>query len=97
MAVSTNAFRADYARRKFEVLKLQVQPYREAVEQLKTVQRKHIAPVDHLMEELYARYGKLAGTPVDMHAIEHHHFAFTLSNQLAFHAALVRAPENLSS
>ena len=34
-----------------------VQPYREAVEQLKTVQRKHIAPVDHLMEELYARYG----------------------------------------
>jgi serine/threonine protein kinase len=49
--------RGDEARRRFETLKLQVEPYREAVEQLKAVQRKHIAPVDHLMEELYSRYG----------------------------------------
>jgi hypothetical protein len=36
----------------------------------------------------YARYAELAGEPVDLAAIQHHHFAFTLSNQLAFHAAL---------
>lgn len=49
--------KGDEARRKYETLKLQVEPYREAVEQLKAVQRKHIGPVDHLMEELYTRYG----------------------------------------
>ena len=48
--------KGDEVRRKYETLKLAVEPYREAVEQLKTVQRKHIAPVDHLMEELYNRY-----------------------------------------
>jgi serine/threonine protein kinase len=53
---------ADEVRRKYETLKLAVMPYREAVEQLKEVQRKHIAPVDHLMEELYSRYG--AGDPI---------------------------------
>lgn len=51
------AGRGDENRRKFETLKVQVEPYREAVDQLKAVQRKHIAPVDHLMEELYNRYG----------------------------------------
>lgn len=54
--------RGEEARRRFETLKLQVEPYREAVEQLKAVQRKHITPVDHLMEELYHRYG--AGEPL---------------------------------
>lgn len=49
--------RGDEVRRRFEVLKLQVEPYRAAVEQVKAVQKKHIAPVDHLMEELYTRYG----------------------------------------
>ena len=43
-------------------------------------------------ERLYERYGELAGAPVDLDAIEHHHFAFTLSNQLAFHAALADPP-----
>jgi hypothetical protein len=43
-------------------------------------------------EHLYARYGELAGRPVDIEAIEHHHIAFTLSNQLAFHAALADPP-----
>lgn len=42
--------------------------------------------------ELYARYSELAGSPVDLAAIEHHHIAFTLSNQLAFHAALANPP-----
>ncbi len=42
--------------------------------------------------QLYARYGELAGQPVDLEAIEHHHIAFTLSNQLAFHAALADPP-----
>jgi hypothetical protein len=43
-------------------------------------------------EQLYARYADLAGRPVDIEAIEHHHIAFTLSNQLAFHAALADPP-----
>lgn len=38
--------------------------------------------------ELYRRYGELRGEPVDLAAIEYHHFAFTMSNQLSFHAAL---------
>ncbi len=43
-------------------------------------------------QQLYARYGELAGHPVDLEAIELHHIAFTLSNQLAFHAALAAPP-----
>ena len=42
--------------------------------------------------QLYARYGELAGAPVDIDAIRHHHVAFTLSNRLAFHAALADPP-----
>lgn len=38
--------------------------------------------------ELYARYAQLTGVPVDLRAIERHHFAFSLTNQLAFSAAL---------
>jgi serine/threonine protein kinase len=49
--------KGDEVRRKYETLKLAVEPYREAVEQVKSVQKKHISPVDHLMEELYCRYG----------------------------------------
>jgi aminoglycoside phosphotransferase (APT) family kinase protein len=41
---------------------------------------------------LYAKYEELRGTPVDIDAIKHHHFAFTLSNQLAFHSALADPP-----
>jgi hypothetical protein len=40
------------------------------------------------MNVLYDRYAARGGHPVDIDAIQHHHFAFTLSNQLAFHAAL---------
>lgn len=43
-------------------------------------------------DQLYARYGELSGRPVDLEAIELHHIAFTLSNQLAFHAALADPP-----
>ena len=42
--------------------------------------------------ELYERYEELSGTPVDLDAIRHHHFAFTLANQLAFHGALADPP-----
>lgn len=38
--------------------------------------------------KLYDRYGELAGEPVDLDAIQRHHFMFTLSNQLPFSAAL---------
>jgi hypothetical protein len=37
---------------------------------------------------MYERYAKVSGTPVDIEAIQHHHLSFTLTNQLAFHAAL---------
>lgn len=37
---------------------------------------------------LYARYEELSGRPVDLDALMRHHFAFTLSNELAFSAAL---------
>ena len=37
---------------------------------------------------LYDKYAACAGHPVDLTAVQHHHIAFTLSNQLAFHAAL---------
>ena len=49
--------RGDDVRRRFDALRTQVEPYRAAVEQVRAVQKKHIAPVDHLMEELYTRYG----------------------------------------
>lgn len=40
------------------------------------------------MNRLYAEYETRGGVPVDLHAVQHHNFAFTLSNQLAFHCAL---------
>ncbi|MEE2662963.1 MAG: phosphotransferase family protein [Myxococcota bacterium] len=42
--------------------------------------------------ELYDRYAEITGEPVDIAAIQHHHLAFTLTNQLAFHAALADPP-----
>jgi aminoglycoside phosphotransferase (APT) family kinase protein len=44
------------------------------------------------MNVLYDQYAKHSGAPVDVDAIMHHHLAFTLSNQLAFHAALAQPP-----
>jgi len=41
---------------------------------------------------LYERYSELSGTLVDLDAIRHYHFAFTLANQLAFHGALADPP-----
>jgi hypothetical protein len=41
---------------------------------------------------LYERYEQVSGRPVDIDAVRHHHFAFTLSNQLAFHSALADPP-----
>ena len=38
--------------------------------------------------KLYDRYAELRGEPVDLDAIRLHHFAFALTNQLAFGAAL---------
>ena len=38
--------------------------------------------------ELYDRYSEITGEPVDLDAIQRHHFAFTLSNQMPFGAAL---------
>jgi serine/threonine protein kinase len=49
-------------RRKHEALLKMAEPYREAVEAVRRIQRQHIGPVDHLMEELYQRYGK--GDPI---------------------------------
>jgi hypothetical protein len=43
---------------------------------------------------LYQRYAELSGTPVDVDAIRHHHFAFCLANQLAFHGALADPPSD---
>jgi aminoglycoside phosphotransferase (APT) family kinase protein len=42
--------------------------------------------------ELYDRYSNLTGKPVDVPALQRHHFAFTLTNQLAFSAALRNPP-----
>jgi aminoglycoside phosphotransferase (APT) family kinase protein len=42
--------------------------------------------------ELYARYEELSGRPVDLRAVQLHHFAFTLTNQLVFGAALREPP-----
>lgn len=39
-------------------------------------------------KRLYARYEALSGKPVDLDALMRHHFAFTLTNELAFSAAL---------
>ncbi|MDJ0847145.1 MAG: phosphotransferase family protein [Myxococcota bacterium] len=44
-------------------------------------------------ERLYRRYEEVRGEPVDRAAIQYHHLAFTLSNQLAFHAALADPPQ----
>lgn len=41
---------------------------------------------------LYDHYEKTVGEPIDRRAIQYHHFCFTLSNQLAFHAALAEPP-----
>jgi hypothetical protein len=43
-------------------------------------------------KRMYAKYEELSGTEVDLEAIQHHHLAFTLSNQLAFHSALADPP-----
>lgn len=40
------------------------------------------------MDRLYSVYEARGGFRVDLAAVQHHHFAFTLSNQLAFHSAL---------
>jgi len=45
--------------------------------------------------DLYARYEELSGAPVDIPALQRHHFGFALTNQLAFSAAL-RDPEAAS-
>jgi aminoglycoside phosphotransferase (APT) family kinase protein len=42
--------------------------------------------------DLYARYEELSGAPVDIPAMQRHHFAFALTNQLAFSAALRNPP-----
>ncbi|HZQ56862.1 MAG TPA: hypothetical protein VFA84_02430 [Acidimicrobiales bacterium] len=42
--------------------------------------------------DLYARYEELSGAPVDIPALQRHHFAFALTNQLAFSAALRNPP-----
>ena len=44
------------------------------------------------LDRLYAHYAERSGTPVDIAAVQYHHFGFTLSNQLAFHAALAEPP-----
>jgi aminoglycoside phosphotransferase (APT) family kinase protein len=47
------------------------------------------------MRRLYDVYERQGGVPVDLDAVQHHHFAFTLSNQLVFHSALAApAPES---
>ena len=47
------------------------------------------------MARLYDVYERRGGVPVDLDAVQHHHFAFTLSNQLVFHSALAApAPES---
>jgi serine/threonine protein kinase len=50
--------KAGEARRRYETLRAQYEPYRAAVEAAMRVQRQHIAPVDRVMEELYRRYGR---------------------------------------
>ncbi len=43
-------------------------------------------------DRLYEHYESAGGFPVDRSAIQRHHLSFTLSNQLAFHAALADPP-----
>ncbi|HEU4428187.1 MAG TPA: phosphotransferase family protein [Myxococcota bacterium] len=43
-------------------------------------------------EKLYARYEELSGRALDRPALMRHHFAFTLTNQLVFGAALREPP-----
>jgi aminoglycoside phosphotransferase (APT) family kinase protein len=43
-------------------------------------------------KRLYARYAELSGSAVDLAAIQRHHFAFTLTNQLVFGAAIADPP-----
>lgn len=43
-------------------------------------------------DRLYRRYEEARGEPIDLDAVRYHHFVFTLSNQLAFHAALAEPP-----
>ncbi len=43
-------------------------------------------------EALYDYYARYSGLPIDRKAIQYYHFAFTLSNQLAFHDALAEPP-----
>jgi hypothetical protein len=43
-------------------------------------------------ERLYQKYEEARGESIDREAIQYYHFAFTLSNQLAFHAALADPP-----
>jgi serine/threonine protein kinase len=54
--------KGEEVKRRFESLKTQLEPYREAVEATRLVQKRHIAPVDYMMEQLYSRYGK--GEPI---------------------------------
>lgn len=42
--------------------------------------------------ELYDRYSELSGQAVDLDALQRHHFAFTLTNQLPLGAALRQPP-----
>ncbi len=42
--------------------------------------------------DLYVRYEQLSGAEVDLAAVQRHHFAFALTNQLAFSAALRHPP-----
>ncbi len=49
-------------RLKHEQLLKQAEPYRESVEAVRRIQGQHVAPVDHLMEQLYQRYGR--GEPI---------------------------------
>ena len=46
------------------------------------------------MTKLYARYEELRGEPIDIEAIARHHFVFTLTNQMAFSAAIKDPPAN---
>jgi aminoglycoside phosphotransferase (APT) family kinase protein len=47
------------------------------------------------MRRLYDVYERRGGVAVDLDAVQHHHFAFTLSNELVFHSALAEpAPES---
>jgi hypothetical protein len=45
-------------RKSYDELAKRYEPMRASIAALKRIQREHIGPVDHLMEELYARYGK---------------------------------------